>query len=195
MGDLLGFLLAGVALAGSPGPANLSLAGAGAAFGARRCAGYAAGIVLGVLAVLTIAATGIAGLVLAVPALRAIVALLAAAYILRLAWRIATAPAAGSNVAARPPSFVGGVFLTLSNPKAYASMTALASGFTLIPGAPMIDLAGKAAALSPILLVVVSGWLLLGTALARLVARPRTHRVVSVGFAMLLLASVILAVL
>ena len=36
MDGLLGFVLAGFALAGSPGPATLSLAAAGAAFGARR---------------------------------------------------------------------------------------------------------------------------------------------------------------
>jgi threonine/homoserine/homoserine lactone efflux protein len=34
--ELLGFVLAGLALTGSPGPANLGLAAAGAAFGVRR---------------------------------------------------------------------------------------------------------------------------------------------------------------
>lgn len=194
MENLLGFLLAGLALAGSPGPANLSLAGGGAAFGARRCAGYAAGIVVGVLSVLTIAATGVAGLVLAVPALRAVVTVLAALYILHLAWRIATAPPAGTDAPARPPSFVAGVLLTLANPKAYAAMTALASGFTLVAADPVLDLAAKAAALSPILVAVMAGWLLLGTAMARLVTRPRVHRAVSVGFAVLLILSVVLAV-
>ena len=40
---LLGFVLAGFALAGSPGPATLSLAATGAAFGARRGLGYMTG--------------------------------------------------------------------------------------------------------------------------------------------------------
>ena len=67
MEGLPGFLLAAVALAGSPGPATLSLAAAGAAFGARRVAGYLAGIVVGMVAVMAITASGVVGLLLAVP--------------------------------------------------------------------------------------------------------------------------------
>jgi len=48
------FLLAAVALAGSPGPATLSLTATGAAFGARRGAAYLAGIVVGMVAVMAI---------------------------------------------------------------------------------------------------------------------------------------------
>ena len=44
------FLLAAIALAGSPGPATLSLTATGAAFGARRGAAYLAGMALGVWA-------------------------------------------------------------------------------------------------------------------------------------------------
>src|ERR1043165_3848143 len=58
MEALPGFLLAGVALAGSPGPATLSLAAAGAAFGARRVVGYFIGIVAGMVAVMAITASG-----------------------------------------------------------------------------------------------------------------------------------------
>ena len=43
---MLGFLLAGFALAGSPGPATLSLAATGAAFGARRGLGYMTVIII-----------------------------------------------------------------------------------------------------------------------------------------------------
>src|SRR6058998_2600325 len=52
MDGLLGFILAGFALAGSPGPATLSLAAAGAAFGARRSLGYMAGQIAGLVAVM-----------------------------------------------------------------------------------------------------------------------------------------------
>src|SRR5579864_4121342 len=44
---LFGFALAGFALAGSPGPATLSLAATGAAFGARRGLAYMSGIIIG----------------------------------------------------------------------------------------------------------------------------------------------------
>jgi threonine/homoserine/homoserine lactone efflux protein len=70
MEALPGFLLAGIALAGSPGPATLSLAAAGAAFGASRVMGYFAGIVVGMVGVMAISASGVVGLLLAVPGRR-----------------------------------------------------------------------------------------------------------------------------
>jgi threonine/homoserine/homoserine lactone efflux protein len=46
---VFGFIIAGLALAGSPGPNTLSLAAAGAAFGARRSIGYLIGLVIGMI--------------------------------------------------------------------------------------------------------------------------------------------------
>src|SRR5262245_17971772 len=71
-GDLPGFVIAGFALTGSPGPANLSLAAAGAAFGSRRSLALPVGITVGVVAVLLAAATGFSGLILAQPILGAV---------------------------------------------------------------------------------------------------------------------------
>ena len=58
MDGLLGFAVAGFALAGSPGPNTLSLAATGAAFGARRGVGYMAGVNIGMVAVMVITASG-----------------------------------------------------------------------------------------------------------------------------------------
>jgi len=77
MEGLSGFLLAGLALAGSPGPATLSLAAAGAAFGARRTAAYLAGIVVGMVGVMAITASGVVGLLLALPGVTPVVTLAA----------------------------------------------------------------------------------------------------------------------
>src|ERR1700682_1770043 len=153
---LAAFLLAAVALAGSPGPATLSLTATGAAFGARRGAAYLAGlvigmvgvvaagpapaplsltatgsgfgarrgaaylagIVIGMVAVMAVVASGLVGLLLAVPGATPVVTVLAAAYFLYLAWRIATAPPLAADTAERrPPTFVGGLLLSLVNPK------------------------------------------------------------------------------
>ena len=58
----------------------------------------------------------------------------AAGYFAFLAYRIATAPPLTENTEfGRQPSFAGGVFLSLVNPKAYAAMAALFSGFVLVP--------------------------------------------------------------
>src|SRR5882672_10484756 len=109
MDGLLGFMLAGLALAGSPGPATLSLAATGAAFGARRGLGYMAGIIVGMIVVMGVVATGVMGVVLALPGATPVVVVLAAAYFVYLAFRIATAPPLTERPDAdRRPSFAAG---------------------------------------------------------------------------------------
>ncbi|SMF67315.1 Threonine/homoserine/homoserine lactone efflux protein [Tistlia consotensis] len=188
---LVGFALAGVALAGSPGPATLSLAATGAAFGARRGLGYLAGLVAGIVVVMAVTASGVAGLLLAVPGAAPVVGLLAAAYFVWLAWRIATAPPLDDETASRRrPSFAGGVFLQLVNPKAYAAMAALFSGFVLVGGQPALDALAKIGLLAAIIVAVNLAWLNAGAALTRCFRDPRTNRAINLGFAVLLLVSV-----
>ena len=180
MQQILGFVLAGLALTGSPGPAVLSLAAIGAAFGARRGLACMAGIVAGMVGVMAIAASGLMGVLLAVPGALPAVTVAAAGYFLYLVYRIATAP----------PSFATGLFLSLANPKAYAAMTALFSGFVLVPDRPAADIAVKAALLVAIIIPGNLAWLAAGAALTRLLRNPRQSRLINLGFAVLLLASV-----
>lgn len=192
MEALSGFLIAALALAGSPGPATLSLAAAGAAFGARRGVAYLAGLTIGMVVVMGIVASGVVGLLLAVPGAGPVVTGLAALYFVWLAWRIATAPPLSERGAARPPpTFLAGLLLSLVNPKGYAAMAALYSGFVLMPGQVVFDIAVKVAWLTLVIAAVNVGWLLVGAALTRLFRDPRSNRIVNVAFAILLLGSVL----
>ena len=195
MEALPGFLLAGVALAGSPGPATLSLAAAGAAFGSRRVAGYLAGIVVGMIAVMVITASGVVGLLLAVPGVAPVVTVVAALYFVWLAWRIATAPPLATDGGdRRSPSFLGGFGLSLVNPKGYAAMAALFSGFVLLRGRLALEAGVKIALLTAVIVVVNLLWLWSGALLTRYFRDPRSNRIINVAFAVLLLASVAIAV-
>jgi threonine/homoserine/homoserine lactone efflux protein len=194
MDGVAGFLLAAVALAGSPGPATLSLTATGAAFGAQRGIAYLAGIVVGMIAVMAVVASGLVGLLLAVPGATPVVTVLAAAYFLYLAWRIATAPPlAEANDQRRAPTFIAGLLLSLVNPKGYAAMAALYSGFVLVSGRLAIDIAVKMTLLTLIIIAVNIAWLLAGAALTRFFREPRSNRAINVAFAVLLVASVVLA--
>jgi threonine/homoserine/homoserine lactone efflux protein len=195
MEALPGFLIAGLALAGSPGPATLSLAAAGAAFGPRRVAGYLVGNVLGMVAVMAITASGLVGLMLAIPGATPVVTIAAAAYFIWLAWRIATAPplsAAASD--RRPPTFAGGFVLSLINPKGYAAMAALFSGFMLLRDRLVLDAGIKILLLTVVIALVNVLWLLAGAVMTRFFRDPRSNRIINITFAILLLASVALAV-
>ncbi len=186
--DLTGFIVAGFALIGSPGPATLSLAGTGAAFGVRKGVPLAAGCIAGVVLVMLVTASGLTGLV--GPVVRA----LAGAYMLYLAWRIATAPPLGAaNRAGRAPSLIAGTLLNIGNPKAYAAMAALFSGFTLSAGDKVGDLAVKIVIVVAIMVVVNLIWLASGSALTRMFRDPRKSRILNIAFAVLLLASLAVA--
>jgi threonine/homoserine/homoserine lactone efflux protein len=193
---IFGFILAGFALAGSPGPNTLSLAAAGAAFGMRRSLRYMAGATIGVVAVMVITATGLIGVLLAVPGAMPVIAALAIAYFVYLAWRIATAPPLSDTAELRvEPSLAAGVFQSLVNPKAYAAMAALFSGFVLVHDAVALDAGAKLAVVTVIIVIVNVGWLRAGAALTRFFRDARTSRIVNVTFAALLLISVAVAFL
>ncbi len=196
MEGLLGFVLAALALAGSPGPANLSLAAAGAAFGARRTLGYMAGIVAGMVAVMGISATGLIAVLLALPGAAPVIGALAAAYFAYLAYCIATAPPlTEAGPERRQPSFAGGAFLSLVNPKGYAAMASLFSGFVLAPQSREADVAAKFVVLTTIIFVVTLAWLMGGAALTRVFQKPAANRAINLTFAALLIASVAFALL
>lgn len=195
MDGLAGFLLAGIALTGSPGPATLSLTATGAAFGPRRGLFYGAGITLGMLAVMALTASGVVAVILALPGLAPVVTVLAGLYFLYLAFRIAMAPplaAAGDDAAA--PSFAAGFALSLVNPKGYAAMAALFSGFALLPRQPAVDAGLKIALLFLVIAAVNLAWLLAGSALTGLFRDSRSNRIVNLVFAALLLVSLAAAI-
>ena len=173
-----------------PAPATLSLAAVGAAFGTSRGLGYLAGIVAGVFVVMLVTATGVTGLVLALPGAAPLVVALAAVYAIYLAYRIAMAPPVSNETdRSRSPSIAGGFLLALANPKAYAAMAALFSGFVLAPDRPEWDAVLKASILLVIMLVVDLAWLLAGSALSGVGRRSRVNRAINVAFAALLVAS------
>ncbi len=196
MEGLISFVLAGLALTGSPGPATLGLAATGAAFGARRGLPFLLGIAAGMVVVIGLTATGMTGVLLAVPGAAPIITAMAAAYIIYLAYRIATTPPLAKDAGQRPrPSFAGGVLLALVNPKAYAAMAAMFSGFVLIDGRPGLDAVAKTIVLMVIILIVDIAWLSAGSALTRVFGDPRASRVINLAFAVLLVASVVFALL
>ena len=187
--NLTAFIIAAFALTGSPGPATLGLAAAAAAFGMRRSLALAAGIIAGVLVVFALAAAGLTGLILTQPLLGPAVKIAAALYMVWLAWRIATAPPLGLGDDTRAPTFLGGIFLGVGNPKAYAAMAALQSGFILAPDAAS-DAASKAILLLVIMVIGDLAWLLAGSGLSRLMRHPAWSRAINIAFALALLASV-----
>jgi threonine/homoserine/homoserine lactone efflux protein len=190
------FILAALALTGSPGPNTLSLAAAGAAFGRLRGLRYMLGLNLGMAAVILITGSGISSFLFAVPGAAPVITIIAAIYFVYLAYRIAAAPPlkAASQPGSEPKWFEG-TFLSLVNPKAYAAMAALFSGFILVAGDPVADSLFKAAVLMATIILVNIFWLFAGSALARFFRHERSSRAINIAFAVALILSVVVTVL
>jgi len=189
------FLLTSLVLVGSPGPNTLSLASFGAAFGARQGLPYMLGLNLGMVGVIALVASGLSAIVLAFPGVAPVVTLAATAYLLYLAYRIATAPPLGATSQARGPAprWFAGVALSLTNPKAYIAVAAVVSRYSLMPDNEIADQFVKGALLLAMIAVVNVIWLAAGSMLGRSVANPAIGRFVNIGFAGLLALSVAIA--
>ncbi len=194
-GSIWPLLATALAIMGSPGPATVSLAAAGSAYGVRRSLGYLAGIVAGTAAVLVAVATGVTATLLAVPVLRSVLVVLSAAYILWLAWRIATAPRPQDRpAAAAPPSPAGGAVLGVANPKAWVAIAAVFASARLADSATA-DAAAKVAVLSVVVVLIMAAWLLAGACFASTLRDPGRARVVNLVLAAALVGATALAIL
>jgi threonine/homoserine/homoserine lactone efflux protein len=190
---LLSLILASLVVMGSPGPSTMSVTAVGAAFGARRSIGYLSGLVLGTVAVLLAVATGVVAILLSMPRLAPALLAASAAYMLYLAFRIATAPPLSKHSApATAPSFAAGSLLALANPKAYVAIAAVFAGTTLVPDATL-DAILKTVVLAFMIVVIHACWLMAGASLSRVFYEPWSSRIANVVFAAALVVMTICA--
>ena len=178
-GAIVPLALESAGIMGSPGPATISLAATGSAYGIRRSLAYFAGIVAGTIIVLVAVATGVTATLLAAPAVRPVLIGVSAAYILWLAVRIATAPPlAAQRDDGNAPSLGGATLLAVANPKAWVAIAAVfASG--RLADAASTDAAAKTVVLSAMIVLIMVAWLLAGASLAPVLRDPRRARVVN----------------
>ncbi|MER8820408.1 LysE family transporter [Mesorhizobium sp. M0991] len=193
--QLLALVLASAIVMGSPGPATISVTAVGAAFGLRDSLRYASGIVVGTVLVLLVVATGIMAVLTALPKLAALLAVVSAAYILYLAFKIATAPPLAARVGgAALPTFLGGFLLAVANPKAYVAIAAVFAGASS-GAAAGLAISAKLAVLVLMIVAIHLLWLLAGAAFARLLHKPLASRIINLVFAVTLIATAALAAL
>jgi threonine/homoserine/homoserine lactone efflux protein len=191
---MLAFIAAAFFLLITPGPGVLTTAGAGSAYGFRGGLPYMIGVVLGSLVVMAAVVSGLAAFLLSYPALRYLLLGLSAAYLLYIAARIAFTGAEVAIIAAdRPLRFWNGIAMQIINPKAYAVMTTMFSGFAFMPDNTGLEALIKAAVFTAISFPVHTIWLYLGHSLKRMALGPRTARAVNIAMAIAMLGAVGLA--
>jgi threonine/homoserine/homoserine lactone efflux protein len=189
----LGLVIAIVAFAFvssiTPGPNNMMLLASGANFGVRRTLPHMAGVSVGFGIMVLVVGLGFAGVIMTQPWLFGVLRWVGAAYILYLAFKIATADGLGAkDAAARPMTFLQAAAFQWVNPKAWAialgAVTTYATKDRLI-----LDVAVITLLISLVNAPCISIWAVFGVAMKRVLRRPSSLRAFNVCMALLLVAS------
>ena len=201
--DLLTWLFSAstfaLSMTATPGPNNAMVAASGATFGFARSLPHMAGIALGFPLMLVAVALGAGDILRAAPALHDVLRWAGIAYLLWLAFKIATArpvpPAAAADKAgkaARPLTFLQAALFQWINPKAWVIALGAIATYTSAGGRTV---AVQAVALAVIFLLVtvptVAFWTLTGVGAARALRTARGLRAFNLVMAALLVASLL----
>lgn len=172
----------------TPGPNNLMLMASGANFGFRRTLPHMLGIVGGVSAMALLVGAGLMAVFDAVPALNLALKALSLAYLLWLAFKIATAAPPEERAAdARPMTLLQAAAFQWVNPKAWAMCL---SAITLYaPDRSLLSVAIVAGAFAVVAFPAISLWAWLGTVIRQWLSNRARLRVFNLTMAGLLVAS------
>ncbi len=177
----------------TPGPNNIMLMASGTNFGFRRTIPHMLGVVLGMAMLLSVMGAGLYQLFDRIPLAYTALKWISVAYLLFLAWKIATAasPIRGDDLQAegpRPFSFFQAALFQWVNPKAWTMGLAAIATYTS-KNAPFASLAVLVAVFAIINVPSVSVWTLMGVQVRRVLSRPNWLRAFNITAALLLLAS------
>lgn len=184
--------LIGFAFASSitPGPNNLMLMASGANYGLRRTVPHMLGISLGHAFMVFMVGVFLLGVFEAYPVVNIVLKVVSAAYMLWLAWKIATAlPPEAKKVTGKPFTFLQAAAFQWVNPKAwFMAVTAISTyapqDMGLVKGAALVALVFSATNLPS-----VSVWAWMGVQVRRWLGTARRLRIFNVSMAVLLVAS------
>ena len=175
------FTLASIGLLGSPGPAIAALLAVGKTHGLDGGLRFYTGLQFGLASAAAISAAGFVSLIVAVPATRIVMIFIATAYLLYLAYKIATAPVGADPLQAEAVAPKGGFVLAgavvgITNPKAYVAFASLMAPVTLVASSALGDGILKWVLVVVVMIVVDILWLLAGVALGKASLPPNIER-------------------
>lgn len=175
----------------TPGPNNLMLMASGTRFGFARTIPHLLGVTLGFVFMIVCVGAGLIRLFDLWPALHQVLKVASIAYLLWLAWQIATAPVsadAAPAIGGQPMSFLQAALFQWVNPKAWTMALGAVSAY--VPAAhPAFGLMLVAIVFGLINLPSCATWAAMGVQLRRILTDPGRMRIFNGSMALLLVAS------
>lgn len=175
----------------TPGPNTMMLLASGVNFGFRATVPHMLGITLGFGLMTTIVGMGLGEIFRLYPSVYTLLGYAGAAYMLFLAWKIATASSVGEGKAAgRPMSFVQAAAFQWVNPKAWVMAITAVTTYS-VPNAYVFSVLLLALTFMAVGVPGCSAWILFGAALRRWLEDPTRLRIFNVTMAVLLVLSLV----
>lgn len=175
----------------TPGPNNLMLLSSGATFGFRRTLPHMLGISIGCVVMVLLLGFGLAGVIGRLPWLFTLLHIVSSAYLLYLAWRIATSVTVGGGSArAKPLGILDAAAFQWVNPKAWAMTLGAATSFAR-PDDFLTDIAIVSATFCVAGFPCITLWAGGGTVVRQLLSSPASLRAFNIAMAALLVASLV----
>ncbi|KTT05170.1 lysine transporter LysE [Pseudomonas oryzihabitans] len=184
---LLPFLLFCLIMTATPGPNNALVLTSGAHLGVRRTLPLILGIAIGVGLQLALLGLGLGVVLDALPGLQRLLGVLGLAYLLLLAWRIATSGPV--HLDAEPsghPGLLGGAAFQWLNPKAWTLSISAAVAYIPVENHGL-NVALAATLLAMLSIPCVGIWAVAGSALRNWLTEPRRAQAFNLAMAALLL--------
>jgi len=183
------FALFAVSQVGTPGPANMALMATGARYGFRAALPFVLGVALGKQLVIWPVGFGLMELADQAPWIFVLLKWASAAYICRLAWKVANLRLTPGE-SGQAPSFWAGLIVHPLNPKAWAMILAGFTGFVAAGTPPIKATATIALILFGCQLLLHPIWALAGDRIVHAVAGRPAEKYLMWILAVLTVASV-----
>ncbi len=189
---ILAFLPFLVSMSFTPGPNNIMVASSGVNFGFRATIPHMLGIAVGVASMMLLIGFGLGQLFVAAPLVHRVLKIVGAAYLLYLAWRIATASDVGTTARiARPLTLLQGAAFQCVNVKGWIIAVSAITTYTVIDASLPIQICQIAALSAFMAFASVVCWTLFGQWLRQFLNTPGRLRGFNYSMALLLIASII----
>lgn len=176
----------------TPGPNNVMIMSSGVNYGIKASVPHWLGICLGFPLMVLLVGLGFGAVFERYPHLHQLIKVVGVAYLIWLAWRIASAePKAIEKGKSKPFSFMQAALFQWVNGKAWVMASGAVAAFTTVGGVYWLEVSVITAAFLLVAFPCVGAWLVFGAGLRSVLTKPLFQRIFNICMAIILLLSVV----